>query len=199
MSDGEERLMVPGIPDDMFARGSVPMTKAEIRTIVLSKLRLEQDSVVWDVGAGTGSITVEAALTAARGRVYAVECRPEAVELIRSNQRKFAVNNLSIVAGRAPEALLALPSPDRVVIGGSGGELAAILEVVKNRLCPAGVVVLTCATVETLYHSLNCLREMGFQGIEGVGVTITRLKSQGRYHMLEGLNPVFIVSGVQPT
>ncbi len=174
------------------------MTKAEVRAVLISKLRLRSDLVIWDVGAGTGSISVEAALAAPESRVYAVEYRAEAVELIRANRLKFGVDNLDIVAGKAPEALLNLPAPHRVVIGGSGGQLGPIMDVVKNRLASGGIVVLTCATVETLYQGLDYLSKTGFNQVEGVGITVTRLNPRGRYHMFQGLNPVFIVSGIQP-
>jgi len=198
MNNREPISLVPGIPDDLFVRGNVPMTKAEVRAILISKLRLRSGSVVWDVGAGTGSISVEAALASPENKVYAVEYRPEAVELIRANRAKFGAENLEVVMGKAPEALLNLPSPDRVVIGGSGGKLSSILDVVKCRLPSGGIVVLTCVTVQTLYQALDYLSKKGVNQLEGVGISVTRLQPQGRYHMFQSLNPVFIVSGIQP-
>ncbi|NPV91093.1 MAG: precorrin-6Y C5,15-methyltransferase (decarboxylating) subunit CbiT [Firmicutes bacterium] len=186
---------VPGIPDDRFVRGAVPMTKEEVRTVTISKLRPEKGSVVWDIGAGTGSLSVEAARLAREGRVYAVERLPQGVELIEANRQRFQLDNIEVVAGTAPGALAGLPDPDRVIVGGSGGELSAIMETVKGRLTPGGVVVINCVTVETLARAMECLRELGFQSIEGVGLTVTRLVAAGNYHRFDGGNPVFILSG----
>ena len=110
-----------GLPDEAFARGKVPMTKQEVRAAVLAKLGVQPGELLWDVGAGTGSVSVELALAAPRGRVYAVECDPEACALIRQNKEKFAVRNLTLVEGTAPAALENLPAPDAVFIGGTKG------------------------------------------------------------------------------
>ena len=118
----------PGLPDEAFARGKVPMTKQEVRAAVLAKLGVQPGELLWDVGAGTGSVSVELALAAPRGRVYAVECDPEACALIRQNKEKFAVRNLTLVEGTAPAALENLPAPDAVFIGGTKGNLAAVVE-----------------------------------------------------------------------
>jgi cobalt-precorrin-6B (C15)-methyltransferase len=187
--------IVPGIPDDRFIRGSVPMTKEEVRAVTLSKLRLEKESVVWDIGAGTGSLSIESAILASEGRVYAIERLPQGVELIEANRQRFCLDNLEIVAGTAPEALSGLPDPDRVVIGGSGGELPAIMETVNNRLTPGGMIVINCVTVETLARAMQYLQELEFQSVEGVGLTVTRLIATGNYHRFDGGNPVFILSG----
>jgi cobalt-precorrin-6B (C15)-methyltransferase len=186
-----------GIPDHMFARGKVPMTKEEVRVLTLSKLRINKDSVIWDIGAGTGSISIEAALIASAGHVYAIERHPQALAMIAANSSRFRAHNITIVDGTAPGALLPLPRPDRVVIGGSGGELSAIIAVVKNRLPPGGIVIVNCITIETLYKATSILKASGFESVEGVGITITQLRQTGNYHMLDGKNPVFIVSGIQ--
>ena len=117
-----------GLPDEAFARGKVPMTKQEVRAAVLAKLGVQPGELLWDVGAGTGSVSVELALAAPRGRVYAVECDPEACALIRQNKEKFAVRNLTLVEGTAPAALENLPAPDAVFIGGTKGNMAAVVE-----------------------------------------------------------------------
>lgn len=174
------------------------MTKQEVRAVTLSKLRLEKSSVVWDIGAGTGSLSVEAARMAAEGLVYAVERMPQGVELIEANRRHFGLENLTVVAGTAPEALLELPAPDRVIIGGSGGELMPILEVVRERLVPGGWVSINCVTVETLADALRVLKDKGFESVEGAGIAVTRLVAAGKHHRFEGANPVYILSGKQP-
>ena len=113
----------PGLPDEAFERGSVPMTKQEVRAAVLAKLAVRPEDILWDVGAGTGSVSVELALAAPRGRVYAVECDPEGCALIRANRQRFLARNLTLVEGLAPAALADLPAPDAVFIGGSKGSL----------------------------------------------------------------------------
>ena len=120
-----------GIPDEAFLREKVPMTKEEVRDISLSKLRLTRQAVIYDVGAGTGSVSIEMALQAEEGTVYAVEKKPEAVELLRKNKKKFAADNLEIIEGLAPEALRGLPAPSHVFVGGSSGNLRAILQPVS--------------------------------------------------------------------
>ena len=105
----------PGLPDEAFERGDVPMTKQEVRAAVLAKLAVRPEDILWDVGAGTGSVSVELALAAPRGRVYAVECRPEGCALIKANREKFRTRNLVLVEGLAPDALSDLPAPDAVV------------------------------------------------------------------------------------
>lgn len=198
MSSSERTIYFPGIPDDMFARGQIPMTKEEVRAVTLSKLRVDRDSVVWDIGAGTGSISVEAALLASSGHVYAIERNPGGIRLIEANQNLFGLSNLTIVPGSAPGVLLDLPRPDRVVVGGSGGVLDGILSVVKDRLVAGGIVIVNCVTVETLYKAIHHLQMYGFRQVEGIGISITRLKPTGSYHMLTNLNPVFVVSAIQP-
>ena len=111
----------PGLPDEAFERGDVPMTKQEVRAAVLAKLAVRPEDILWDVGAGTGSVSVELALAAPRGRVYAVECRPEGCALIKANREKFRTRNLVLVEGLAPAALSDLPAPDAVFIGGRNG------------------------------------------------------------------------------
>ena len=118
----------PGLPDSAFIRGKVPMTKQLVRAAILAKLAVAPEHILWDVGAGTGSVSVELALAAPKGRVYAVEYKPEACDLIRQNREAFHTWNLELVPGRAPEALGALPAPVAVFIGGSGGAMDAIVQ-----------------------------------------------------------------------
>ena len=138
----------PGLPDEAFERGDVPMTKQEVRAAVLAKLAVRPEDILWDVGAGTGSVSVELALAAPRGRVYAVECRPEGCALIKANREKFRTRNLVLVEGLAPAALSDLPAPDAVFIGGSKGSLAAIVDAAldKNpdaRICVSAIALET--------------------------------------------------------
>lgn len=129
----------PGLPDDAFIRGAVPMTKQEVRAAALAKLAVTPTDTLWDVGAGTGSVSVELALAAPAGQVYAVECDPEACALIQQNREKFSAYNLTLIEGKAPEALDMLPAPDAVFIGGTKGNMDAVIDAVlhKNPVGPA--------------------------------------------------------------
>lgn len=184
---------VHGLPDGEFLRGDVPMTKEEVRSVSLSKLRLAKDSVVYDVGAGTGSVAVEAALRVTDGTVYAIEKKEEAVELIKKNQKKMKADNLTIVKGEAPDALLGLPAPDCVFIGGSAGNLKGILDTVFWKNNKARVVMNTI-TLETLAEAERCMEELPVAEEEIVQITVSRSKKAGKYHMMLGLNPVTVIS-----
>lgn len=183
-----------GIPDELFFRGEVPMTKAEIRCLTLSRLRLEAHHRLLDVGAGTGSIAVECALLLSKGLVLAVEKDQKAVELIRENARLFGVDNLEIVRGAAPEALEALEMVDRIVIGGTGGRLPEILEVCSRKLVPGGILVANCLLLESLASFLSQLLKLSFVAPQVLSVNLARGSSLGGQTMLRPLNPVFIVS-----
>ncbi|PRX29845.1 cobalt-precorrin 7 C15-methyltransferase [Orenia metallireducens] len=183
-----------GIPDSEFIRGEIPMTKEEVRTISLSKLRLKDDSIVYDIGAGTGSLTIESALLASKGRVYAIERETEGVDLIKSNAAKFQVSNLEVIQGSAPKALLDLPEVDRVFIGGSGGKLEEILDVIDKKLKAKGRIVINAITLNTLNSSIKKLEELAYD-FEICNIAVTRTRQVGDYQMLQGLNPVYIISG----
>ncbi|MBR2529010.1 MAG: precorrin-6A reductase [Blautia sp.] len=182
-----------GLPDGVFERGKAPMTKEEIRAVSLSKLRLYQDSICYDVGAGTGSVSVEMALRCDQGCVYAIEKKPEALELIEKNKRKFAVDNLEIIPGQAPEVLENLPAPTHAFIGGSSGNLGRIVALLREKN-PEVRLVINCITLETLTETLAVLKSLGFEKEEIVSVTTARSKSVGSYHMMMGENPIYIVT-----
>ncbi len=182
-----------GIPEEEFHHRGGLITKAEVRLVSLARLGLCETSVIWDVGAGSGSVAVEAALIARRGRVYAVE-RSDDVELIRQNVAKFGTDNVVVVRGEAPTALEGLPAPDAVFIGGSGGKLVAILEVVASRLRSRGRVVATAATLETAGAALAGLRQRGF-AVEATLMQVSRSKELAGLTHFEALDPVFIVAG----
>lgn len=181
-----------GLPDDAFLRGDVPMTKEEVRTLALSKLRLNEDSVVWDVGAGTGSVSIECALSCPAGRVFAVEKKEAALALLAENKARFHASNLTIVGGTAPEALEELPAPDRVFLGGTSGELSEILDVIFRKN-PAARVVCTAVTLETVAEAAHLFA--GLEGADMVQVSATRTRQAGRYHLMDAQNPVWIFSG----
>lgn len=168
------------------------MTKEEVRALVLAKLRLKRDSLVYDLGAGTGSVAVEAALMANRGLVYAVEREPDAVTLIRQNQAAFQLSNLEVVEGEAPEVLEGLPLADRVFVGGSGGRLSDILTFLEKRGF-AGRLVLTIISLETLHEVLGLLQSKRLKG-EAVLLQVSKADLAGRHHLLRSGNPVFILT-----
>ncbi|MBR2518508.1 MAG: precorrin-6Y C5,15-methyltransferase (decarboxylating) subunit CbiT [Selenomonadaceae bacterium] len=182
-----------GIDDEKFLRGDVPMTKQEIRILTLSKARLEKNSVVVDVGAGTGSITIEAALIARNGKIFAVERKPEAVELIRRNVEKFSVDNVEIISAQAPDGLENLPELDAAIIGGTGGQLEKILDVLDTKLKNGGRIVINAITIQTVAKSLEYFRARDWQ-VDAFQVQITRLKKIGAYDMNTALNPVWIIT-----
>jgi len=182
-----------GIPDDMFIRGDVPMTKEEVRTASISKLRLKKNSIVYDVGAGTGSVSIECALKCLNGRIYAVEKNPDAVKLIAKNAKKFKLNNVQIVEGEAPDVLYGLPVPDRVFIGGTGGNMDKILQWLKRFNNPIRVVV-NAVTIESTYEAIKNFEDMGYQNIEVVSISAARSRKAGSKHLMQAINPVYIIS-----
>lgn len=183
-----------GIKDELFVRGQVPMTKSEIRSISISKLQLRPGDIVYDIGAGTGSVAVEMALQAFEGSVYAVECNEEALGLIQQNAARFGAWNLHVVGGKAPEALVSLPAPDRAFIGGSKGNLAEIMELLKRKN-PRIRVVVNAITLETLAEAVSQFQKLGFEDVDIVQIFAAHGKTAGSYHMMQAENPVFIISG----
>ena len=185
-----------GISDEEFLRGNVPMTKREIRTLTLAAARLDVDSVVVDVGAGTGSISIEAARLAHGGKVFAIERNAEAIELIRRNAEKFSVGNVEIICAAAPDGLEALPELDAAIIGGSGGRLNAILDIIFDKLKTGGRLVLNAITMQTATTAIEYLRTRGLP-YDAFQVQITRLERVGRYDMAKALNPVWIIAATK--
>ena len=194
-----EETATHGFPDGEFIRGKAPMTKTEVRTVSLGKLRLKKDSVCYDVGAGTGSVSVEMALCAREGRVYAIEKKEDALALIQQNKEKFALDHMEIIAGTAPEALKELPAPTHAFIGGSSGNLKEIIHVLlgKNRNVR---MVINCITLETVSEAMECIRQLKAEDetilweTDIVQLAVSRSKSIGRYHMMMGENPIYVIT-----
>ncbi len=182
-----------GIPDELFIRGDVPMTKQEVRAVALAKLRLTATDTVWDVGAGTGSVSIEAALVARAGSVWAVERNAAGVRLIRENADAFGCGNVHAVPGVAPEALAKLPVPDAVFVGGSAGELPSIVEAALEKNSQVRLCV-PCVTVETLTEACALLSGSRFKGFEACQVSAARAEAVGSHHLMKAQNPVFLVS-----
>ena len=185
----------PGLPDDAFIRGAVPMTKQEVRAAALAKLAVTPTDTLWDVGAGTGSVSVELALAAPAGQVYAVECDPEACALIQKNREKFAAYNLTLIEGKAPEALDALPTPDAVFIGGTKGNMDAVINAVLHKN-PAARLCIAAIALETLSIAVAALTAHGLAA-EVTQISVSRTKTAGSLHLLMANNPVFLITGAR--
>ena len=169
------------------------MTKSEVRAVCISKLRLTENAMVWDVGAGTGSVSVEMALLCPAGHVYAVECREDAADLAERNARQFALRNLTVVRGMAPEALADLPAPTHLFIGGSSGNMRAIVEAAVAKNSDVRVVANAIA-LESVGEIVDVIDALGFTDSEIVQLTIARSHRVGRYNMMNGLNPIWIAA-----
>ena len=187
-----------GLSDEEFIRGKAPMTKAEVRTVSLAKLKLSKDAVCYDIGAGTGSVSVEMALRASEGEVYAIEKKEDALALLAQNKKKFALDHMYIIPGTAPEALEELPVPTHAFIGGSSGNMKEIVELLIKKN-PQVRIVINCITLETVGEALGCICELAKQeGCECeneiVQLCVSRSKNIGRYHMMMGENPIYIIT-----
>lgn len=182
----------PGWPDDAFVRGDkIPMTKQEVRAAVLAKLAVTPEEICWDIGAGTGSVSVELALQSRA--VWAVECKPAACTLIEENARRFHVYNLHLVPGTAPEVLAQLPRPDAVFVGGSGGQLPQILRSIHT-VNPFARICVSAIALETLSAACKVFQELDYQ-IEVTQICVSRAKMAGELHLLFAQNPVFLITG----
>ena len=183
-----------GIADDEFIRGRVPMTKQEIRILTIAKAHIEAEAVICDIGAGTGSLSIEAALQAPYGMVYAVEQNPEGIRLIKENVKKFSVNNIKVIEACAPQGLEDIPALDAAIIGGSSGNLSKILDFVDERLKTNGRIVINCITIQTIAECIEYMRRRAEYDYEAVQVQVSQLQQLGRYDMAKANNPIFIVT-----
>ncbi len=184
-----------GIKDDAFVRGNVPMTKEEIRILTLVKAQIAPNAVVYDVGAGTGSLSVEAARLAPQGHVYAIEKNPEGITLIKENAARFSTRNLTVVEGAAPAALDGLPPLDVALIGGSGRRLPEILDIIGTRMHSGGRIVANAITMQTVAACLDYFHvHAEIYTYEAIQVQISRLERVGPYDMAKALNPIYIIT-----
>lgn len=184
-----------GIPDAEFIRGKVPMTKQEIRILTIAKAGIRPGDMVLDVGAGTGSLSCEAAMQAGNdGMVYAIERNPEGIGLIAANAEKFGLDNVHIIHAEAPAGMDELPRLDAVLIGGSGKRLEPILDRAGELLKTGGRIILNCITVQTLMQCLNYMRASELYKYETVQVQVNRWEQVGSYDMAKAANPIFIVA-----
>lgn len=183
----------PGIPDSAFLRGDVPLSKQPIRAAALSQMGVAPNDILWDVGAGTGGVSVELALAANEGKVYSVERNKDACQLISRNREKFCAWNLDVVRGEAPGVLEDLPAPDKVFIGGSGGEFRAILETVLDKN-PDALVCADAISLETLTEAWSSMSALGLDP-SVLQITAAATKPAGNLHLLLSNNPAFLIVG----
>ncbi len=182
--------------DEWFIRGDIPMTKSEVRAVSISKLDLQKSSIVYDIGAGTGSVSVEAALQVTEGHVYAFEQKEEGCALIRANAEKAGVKNLTVVPGKAPESLPGYPAPDQVFLGGSSGNMDKILDFVTE-LNPAVQIVINVIALESLTQAMAWFAKKGWEP-EVVCMQVSHAAKRGPYHMMQAQNPIYVITVQSP-
>lgn len=188
-----DKAVKTGIPDDEFIRAKVPMTKSEVRAVCMSKLGLSPSDTAYDIGCGTGSVSMEMAFAAYEGRVFAFDKNEEAIRLVEENARKFHLDNIEAVCGLAPECLEGLPIPDVAFIGGSSGNMSEIVEFLHEKNSRMRFVI-TAVTIETAMAALESLENVGIDG-DIVQVAVSKGRKIADYHMLTAQNPIFIIYG----
>jgi precorrin-6Y C5,15-methyltransferase (decarboxylating) len=192
--------LISFLHEDAFAK-RIPkkglITKREARLLSLAALAIRPDSVVWDVGAGSGSMAIEAAMLARAGRVYAIEVDPEGVEICRDNVRTHRVDNVQVVAGRAPEALAALETPDAIFVGGSKGSMDEIIDVALDRLASGGRLVVNTITLENSGEAYQAFRRRALVP-EVILLQVSRAEPLAHYLRYEAQNPIQIFAVTKP-
>jgi len=188
-----EQYPLLGIDDDQFHTSKKLITKQEVRAVTLAKLQLQDDLTLWDIGAGSGSVSIEASNLVPRGKIFALEKNPQYIGLLRDNLKKFAARNVKLVEAFAPEGLEDLPDPDRIFIGGSGGMLEEIIDAVDKRLKPEGVIVLNAVTLDTLTKAVEYLEDHGYM-VEVACISVAKTRALSEYKLFEAQNPVYIIS-----
>lgn len=190
------KYKTPGIPDENFERTEeVPITKEEIRAVQLSKARLKSGDVVYDIGCGSGSISVEAALQIeSSGKVYAIDHDQKAIELTKKNLEKFGVSNVSVVFGDAKEKIPELPEANAIFIGGTGGDTQDIVKLCENKLKTGGRIVIGIILIETLFSVLSVIKTLNFEAVDVTQVTISKSRKTSTGTMMLARNPVTIIS-----
>jgi len=189
----------PGIPDEEFERTeSVPITKEEIRAIQISKGRLSAGQTILDIGCGSGSVTVEAAIQVEEsGKVIGVDIDPNAIELTEKNLKKFGITNYQLVEGNAKEKISELPESDTVFIGGTGGDTRDIVELCQNKIKSGGRIVIGVILIETLYSVLQTIENLNFTEIDITQITIGKSRKTSTGTMMLARNPVTVISATK--
>ena len=192
------QFSTPGIPDEHFVRlKGVPMTKEEVRAITISKLQLFPEAIVYDIGAGSGSVAVECAIFCPAGKIFAVEREELALEIIHKNVNRFELQNIEFILGVAPGAMADLPPAHRIFIGGSNGNLEGILMKAQEKLLPGGRLVVNSVTLETGPKAVDFMEKHNFTAIEVTSVNIAKAGARGGIRLWQSKNPVQIVSGTK--
>ena len=189
----------PGIPDENFERtDKVPITKEEVRTIQISKARLKQGQIVYDIGCGSGSISVEAALQVeSSGKILAIDFDEKAIELTKKNAEKFQITNITTIFGNAKEKILELEQADVIFIGGTGGDTQKIVELSQDKLQSGGRIVIGTILIETLSAVLQILEKLQFEEVDITQVTISKSRKTTTGTMMLARNPVTIISATK--
>jgi len=193
------KFKTPGIPDEEFERAEkVPITKEEIRVVQISKARLKPGQIVYDIGCGSGSISIEASLQIeSSGKVLAIDYDENAIELTKNNIKKFDVSNVSVIHGNAKEKILELEDANAIFIGGTGGDTKEIVELSENKLKPGGRIVIGIILIETLYSVLQVLEKLQFESVDITQVTISKSRKTSTGTMMLARNPVTIISATK--
>ncbi len=188
--------ITPGIPDELFENlPGIPLSQREVRLLLIAQLRLKSDSVLWDIGAGTGTIPVEVGLLCPKGKIIAIERDEEVANLIKRNCDRFEVKNVEVIEGSAPECLHDLKvTPHRVCIEG-GRPIQEILQAAWHYLPPSGRVVATAANLESLYAISQSFSLLRARNIEVVQSAVNRLETRGFSQTFTAVDPIFILSG----
>ncbi len=189
----------PGIPDKYFERTeNVPITKEEVRTIQISKARLKPGQTVYDIGCGSGSISIEAAFQVeSSGKVISIDYDENAIELTKKNMDKFNLSNISVIFGDAKEKILELEEADAIFIGGTGGDTKEIVELSQNKLKSGGRIVIGTILIETLYSVLQILDKLQFESVDITQITIAKSRKTSTGTMMLARNPVTIISATK--
>ena len=188
----------PGIPDDFFERSeNVPITKEEIRVVQISKARLCPGYTVFDIGCGSGSISIESAIQIESGKVIAIDYDPNAIELTKRNIEKFGLTNISVILGNAKEKISELEQADAIFIGGTGGDTEEIVKICQDKLKSGGRMVIGVILIETLYSVLQVIEKLKFDSVDITQITISKSRKTSKGTMMLARNPVTVISATK--
>jgi len=193
------KYSTPGIPDEFFERvDEVPITKEEVRAVQISKARLSPGQIIYDVGCGSGSVSVEAALQAKQsGKVFAIDFDPNAIELTKKNLAKFQISNVTVILGNAREKISELPVADTIFIGGTGGDTVDIIKLCESKLKQGGRIVIGTILIETLFAVLDVIGKLKFSSIDITQITVSKSRKTSTGTMMLARNPVTIISATK--
>ncbi|MEX0765048.1 MAG: precorrin-6Y C5,15-methyltransferase (decarboxylating) subunit CbiT [Nitrosopumilaceae archaeon] len=193
------KYSTPGIPDELFERlEEVPITKEEVRVIQISKARLSPGQTVYDIGCGSGSVSIEAALQIKpSGKVYSIDFEPKAIELTKKNLAKFGISNVTVISGNATEKIAELPLADAIFIGGTGGDTRDILKLCEDKLKSGGRIVIGTILVETLFAVLDIIEKLKFSEVDITQITVSKSRKTSTGTMMLARNPITIISATK--